>query len=162
VKSVGLTASATDFTVSGSTVTTTGTLNIAWTVAPTSADTANAIVKRDGIGNFSANTVSAVELTASKTVLANVVSAFDVSASDASQNATTIFGQASSTCGDAWGVEGRPSAAPQTRMVSQASLTQVAEARLEFAGSRRAVPRALACGARTEAKVALHLISTPS
>ena len=54
VKSVGLTAPATDFTVSGSPVTGTGTLNFAWNVVPTSSDVANAIVKRDGTGSFSA------------------------------------------------------------------------------------------------------------
>ena len=48
-----------DFTVSGSPVTGSGTLNLGWTVAPTSANTANAIVKRDGSGNFAGNIVSA-------------------------------------------------------------------------------------------------------
>src|SRR5450432_3524934 len=65
VKSVGLTAPASDFTVSGSPVTGTGTLNFAWTVTPTSADTANAMVKRDGSGGFSAGAISATALTAS-------------------------------------------------------------------------------------------------
>jgi hypothetical protein len=65
VKSVGLSAPASDFTVSGSPVTTTGTLNIAWNVPPTSANTANAMVKRDGTGSFSAGTISTVTLTAS-------------------------------------------------------------------------------------------------
>jgi len=58
VKSVGLTAPATDFTVSGSPVTSTGTLNFAWNVVPTSADTANAIVKRDPTGSFNAGSGS--------------------------------------------------------------------------------------------------------
>ena len=44
VTSVGLTAPTSDFTVSGSPVTTSGTLNFAWNVAPTNAATANAIV----------------------------------------------------------------------------------------------------------------------
>src|SRR5262249_13709528 len=47
VTSVGLTAPSSDFTVSGSPVTGSGTLGIAWNVAPTSTNTANAIVKRD-------------------------------------------------------------------------------------------------------------------
>jgi len=59
VKSVGLAAPASDFTVSGSPVTGTGTLSFAWNVAPTSASTPNAIVKRDGSGNFSASTIAA-------------------------------------------------------------------------------------------------------
>jgi hypothetical protein len=58
VKSVGLTAPASDFTVSGSPVTSTGTLNLAWKAAPTSADTANAIVKRDATGSFNATNIT--------------------------------------------------------------------------------------------------------
>ncbi len=62
VTSVGLSAPNSDFTVSGSPVTTSGTLGLGWTVAPTSADTANAIVKRDANGVIS---VSAVEASTS-------------------------------------------------------------------------------------------------
>ncbi len=62
VTSVGLSAPASDFTVSGSPVTHSGTLGLAWTVAPTSTDTANAIVKRDGSGNFSAGAITAGSL----------------------------------------------------------------------------------------------------
>jgi hypothetical protein len=67
VSSVGLSAPSSDFSVSGSPITASGTLGLAWKVAPTSADTANAIVKRDGSGNFSAgaitvSTVNALEL----------------------------------------------------------------------------------------------------
>jgi hypothetical protein len=62
VRSVGLSAPASDFTVSGSPVTHSGTLGLAWTVTPTSADTANAIVKRDGSGNFSAGGITAGSL----------------------------------------------------------------------------------------------------
>jgi len=56
--SVGLSAPASDFTVSGSPVTGSGTLHFGWNVAPASANTANAIVKRDGSGNFSANNIN--------------------------------------------------------------------------------------------------------
>ncbi|HKM47651.1 MAG TPA: hypothetical protein VJX69_08685 [Terriglobales bacterium] len=59
VKSVGLSAPSSDFTVSGSPVTTSGTLGLNWNVAPTSAATANAIVKRDSNGSFSAGAISA-------------------------------------------------------------------------------------------------------
>jgi hypothetical protein len=62
VTSVGLSAPASDFTVSGSPVTHSGTLGLTWTVAPTSTDTANAIVKRDGSGNFSAGAITAGSL----------------------------------------------------------------------------------------------------
>jgi len=59
VTSVGLAAPATDYSVSGSPVTTAGTLTFAWKVAPTNLNTANAIVKRDATGSFSAGTVTA-------------------------------------------------------------------------------------------------------
>jgi hypothetical protein len=58
VTSVGLSAPSSDFTVSGSPVTTSGTLGLGWKVAPTSANTVNAIVKRDSGGNFSANSIT--------------------------------------------------------------------------------------------------------
>ncbi len=61
VSSVGLSAPASDFTVTGSPVTTSGTLGLNWTVAPTSANTANAIVKRDASGGFSSGSVFAVD-----------------------------------------------------------------------------------------------------
>jgi len=57
VKSVGLTAPSSDFTVSGSPVTGSGALGLNWNVAPTSADTANAIVKRDSTGSFTAASI---------------------------------------------------------------------------------------------------------
>jgi len=62
VTSVGLTAPASDYTVSGSPITQSGTLGLSWKVSPTSANTANAIVKRDGTGSFSAENISAVTL----------------------------------------------------------------------------------------------------
>jgi len=58
VTSVGLSAPAADFTVSGSPVTTNGTLRLNWTVTPTSVNTANAIVKRDSTGSFSARQIA--------------------------------------------------------------------------------------------------------
>jgi trimeric autotransporter adhesin len=64
VTSVGLSAPASDFTVSNSPITQSGTLGLSWTVAPTSANTANTIVKRDGTGSFSAANISAVTLAA--------------------------------------------------------------------------------------------------
>jgi hypothetical protein len=65
VTSVGLSAPSSDFTVSGSPITKSGTLNLNWNVAPTSTNTVNAIVKRDAAGNFSAGNMSTVTLTAS-------------------------------------------------------------------------------------------------
>jgi hypothetical protein len=65
VTSVGLSAPSSDFTVTGSPITKSGTLNLNWNIAPASTDTANAIVKRDATGSFSAGNMSTVTLTAS-------------------------------------------------------------------------------------------------
>ncbi|HTZ95167.1 MAG TPA: hypothetical protein VMB18_02140 [Terriglobales bacterium] len=62
VTSVGFSAPSSDFTVSGSPITKSGTLSLAWKVAPTNADTANAIVKRDSTGSFSAGQISGATL----------------------------------------------------------------------------------------------------
>jgi hypothetical protein len=58
VTSVGLTAPATDFVVTGSPVTTSGTLGLGWIVAPDFNDTPGAIVKRDSSGNFTAGAIT--------------------------------------------------------------------------------------------------------
>jgi len=60
VTSVGLSAPTSDFSVNASPITSNGTLNLQWLVAPTSSDFANAIVKRDNLGNFAAHVISAV------------------------------------------------------------------------------------------------------
>jgi len=65
VTSVGLSAPTSDFTISGSPVTTAGTLGLGWKVVPTSASVANAIVKRDASGSFSASVIQAGALSAS-------------------------------------------------------------------------------------------------
>ncbi len=131
VKSIGLSAPSTDFTVSGSPVTSTGTLSIAWKVPPTSTDTANTIVKRDASGNFAGNTITAgdffggavntttatfTNLTAgsiaatsasiSSSLFMNSAANVPVFVTSNSGNATVIEGAASATTGDAWGVEG--------------------------------------------------------
>ena len=59
VTSVGLSAPTSDFTVTGSPITSAGTLGLNWKVAPTNAATANAIVKRDSTGSFSAGAITA-------------------------------------------------------------------------------------------------------
>ena len=59
ITSVGLSAPSSDFIVSGSPVTGAGTLDLNWKVAPTSADNANAIVKRDASGSFTAGAITA-------------------------------------------------------------------------------------------------------
>ena len=116
VKSVGLTAPSSDFTVTGSPVTSTGTLNIAWTVAPTSSNTANTIVKRDASGNFAGNTITAGTLNAgavtatsatlSSSLFINTAASVPLFVGSSAGNATVIEGSASATTGSAWGVEG--------------------------------------------------------
>jgi hypothetical protein len=59
VTSVGLSAPSSDFNVTGSPVTKSGTLALTWNVVPTSFNTANAIVKRDGSGSFNAGAIFA-------------------------------------------------------------------------------------------------------
>ena len=62
VTSVGLIVPNTDFTTTGSPVTSSGTLGLKWNVTPSAAATANAIVKRDASGNFAANLITAGNL----------------------------------------------------------------------------------------------------
>ena len=68
VTSVGLGAPASDFTVSGSPVTSAGTLNLLWNIIPTSSNTANAIIKRDAIGGFAAGAATLSSLVLQKPV----------------------------------------------------------------------------------------------
>ena len=103
VTSVGLSAPTTDFTVTGSPVTKSGTLNLNWNIAPTSANTINAIVKRDAGGNFTATSITATgQLFA--TALSGNGNA--ISGSSANPVATVIYGGASSSTGATWAVEG--------------------------------------------------------
>ncbi len=59
ITSVALSAPSSDFKVTGSPITGSGTLGLNWTVAPTNAATANAIVKRDANGSFIAGAITA-------------------------------------------------------------------------------------------------------
>jgi hypothetical protein len=68
VSSVGLSVPS-DFTIKGSPVTGSGSLALNWTVPPDSADTANAIVKRDANGSFSAGPISSSTATTSTPAL---------------------------------------------------------------------------------------------
>ncbi len=102
VKSVGLSAPSSDFTVSGSPVITSGTLALNWSVPPTNIDTANAIVKRDGLGGFSAGGISALGLSATST--ANVIAA--TMTGNTAQTAA-VTGTATATgIGNTYGVAG--------------------------------------------------------
>jgi len=64
VTSVGLSAPASDFTVSGSPVTGSGTLGLNWIVPPDVSATANSIVKRDSGGGINAISASISGLSA--------------------------------------------------------------------------------------------------
>jgi len=59
VTSVGLSAPSSDFTVSGTPITTNGTLALNWLVPPDTNNAANAIVKRDANGAFVAGNIYA-------------------------------------------------------------------------------------------------------
>jgi len=104
VTSVGLTAVSSDFVVTGSPVTGNGTLNLNWNIAPTSSNTPNSIVKRDGNGTISVGTLSAQKLFGDGSGLINLptgitsvglaapVSDFVVSGSPLTTNGTLSFG----------------------------------------------------------------------
>jgi len=74
VTSVSLTAPVADFKVTGSPLTSAGTLALAWKVAPASADTANAIVKRDGTGSFNVTGISGSGTISSNTSIGTAIS----------------------------------------------------------------------------------------
>lgn len=100
VKSVGLSAPASDFTVSGSPVTGTGTLALKWIAAPTNANTASAIVKRDATGSFDAGAITA---SLGVTSLSSSPSIAGVSGTNTS-GGYGLYGLASGTTGQGvWG-----------------------------------------------------------
>jgi hypothetical protein len=112
ITSVGLTAPSSDFTVSGSPVTSSGTLALNWTVAPTGSTTANAIVKRDANGNFNGNVIGAATLEAADVYLSDSLSVggsslspFQVSTS--ANNAIGVSGFVRGTTGASYGVYGQ-------------------------------------------------------
>jgi hypothetical protein len=82
VTSVGISAPASDFTVSGSPITSAGTLGLKWNIAPTSGNAPNAIVKREADGSFAAGPIS---------VLNTVSAAVAVTATDSSDSGYGVF-----------------------------------------------------------------------
>ena len=98
VTSVGLSAPSSDFLVSGSPVTSSGTLSLGWNVVPTSANVANAIVKRDSAGSFAAAAVNA------GSVVTNYLS------SQTSSSTTLVFADNTSTSGNGVGIIGQTEA----------------------------------------------------
>ena len=73
VTSVGLSAPNSDFSVSGSPVTGSGTLKFQWLVPPTADKTPNAIVKRDDFGNFTAGGIFADTILATSVITGGTV-----------------------------------------------------------------------------------------
>jgi hypothetical protein len=103
VTSVALTAPAADFTVTGSPITKSGTLGLNWKVAPTSAATANAIVKRDSTGSFTAGAITST-LGIESTI------ASGTAVSGATNSGIGVYGQSSGTGSGTNGVQGDSSA----------------------------------------------------
>ena len=93
VTSVGLSAPASDFVVSGSPITTSGTLNIAWIVSPSSNNTANAIVKRDSTGSFNASNITA----SGQITVSNGTSLNPIISTASAANAAAIVGYSTGT-----------------------------------------------------------------
>jgi hypothetical protein len=96
VTSVGLSAPASEFLVTGSPVTSSGTLGLSWNIPPTDSNTASAIVKRRSDGGFDAG----------GTINAGDIQATIVNAS-VSLNSPYITGRIVATGdGSDWAVEG--------------------------------------------------------
>jgi len=101
-------------------VTTNGTLSLAWNVAPTSANTANAIVKRDASGNFSTGTISAGSVSATEVSGSNGsgIGVQDLTNSTAS-DAYGVFGYALPSSGNPIGVYGLADSATSPAVFGQ-------------------------------------------
>jgi hypothetical protein len=112
VTSAGLSAPASDFVVSGSPITTSGTLNISWLVPPNSSNIANAIVKRDSTGSFNATSINAsgqisVNSGVSLSPIQSIANAANATAIYASSLGTGVtFGIKASTTSSSLGASG--------------------------------------------------------
>ena len=99
VTSVGFSAPSSDFTVTGSPITSAGTLGLNWTVAPSNANTANAIVKRDAFGGFSSGSIFAVAATGSGNVGISGYSDSNYGVAGQSGNGPGVYGTSTLTNG---------------------------------------------------------------
>jgi hypothetical protein len=156
VTSVGLSAPSSDFTVSGSPVTGSGTLALNWNNAPTPNDTANAIVKRDSTGSFSASNIDAITLNVNATnnlaIIANAtggdaailggsdtnsgvagtsVSGFGVSGIAVDADGIGVYG--SNLAADSIGLEGVDTTAESIGVVAEGPYAMIANGSI-FAG----------------------------
>ena len=102
VTSVGLSAPSSDFTVSGSPITKSGSISLDWTLAPTSGYEANTIVKRDAGGGFSAGSTeffTSIAGNAAMTATDDSGSATTAAAYGKSVNGTGVVGQSTNGAG---------------------------------------------------------------
>jgi hypothetical protein len=106
VTSVGLTAPSSDFTVSGSPVTSSGTLALKWKVAPTNVNTASAIIKRDAAGAFSAGEISAQSGNAGTAAVTGLNTGTGYGVHGSSSGGAGVWGESSGAGVDSYGVNG--------------------------------------------------------
>ena len=112
VTSVGLTAPTSDFFVTGSPVTSSGTLGLNWNILPTDSNTPNAIVKRRSDGSFDAGTINVGDVhlqTMYGTILAGghgIENGSAIYANEVDGTVPAIYGECVNNC-TAQGVEGR-------------------------------------------------------
>jgi len=105
VTSVGLSAPTSDFKVSGSPVTSSGTLALNWSIPPSTNAVANAIVKRDASGSFGAHGVSSQTLQVGVSPLL-VLAPSTVQVGSGPSVSTAIYGTAEGAQGLTYGVAG--------------------------------------------------------
>ncbi len=96
VSSVALSAPSSDFIVSGSPVTTSGTLALNWNTAPTPNDTPDAIVKRDSTGSFTASNINATTMNINTTanIALDVNTTVDAAILGGTDSNSGVFGTA--------------------------------------------------------------------
>ena len=112
VTSVAMSAPSSDFVVSGSPITKSGTLGLSWKVAPTTANTANAIIKRDSTGGFSSGTILASSLQTGSVFVANSTpNAVTVSGEVLATGTSQSIGVSGSVADNGYGVRGLSSGA---------------------------------------------------
>jgi hypothetical protein len=138
VTSVGVSAPASDFNVTGSPITNSGTLGLNWNVVPTSTNTPNAIVKRDGSGNFNAGLIRtdllfATSLEVNNPVSGSVAILANAGATGTNQSVGVVgmvadsgYGVGGFSSGSGWGVFGESNGQDGVHGVSHSSASGVA------------------------------------
>ncbi len=106
VTSVGLSAPSSDFKVTGSPVTKSGSLALNWNITPTSSNVPNAIVKRDNTGSFSAQNISVTDLFANGNIFLTTPLTNALTVTSTCASCTAIRGEANNLSGTGYGVFG--------------------------------------------------------